>query len=69
MQIYIIFNTALFWVLQLLDVFQFLLLITGCISISAFTYFVRIPIGITSSVIGLKICVIATGTKTYKEAW
>ena len=29
--------------------------ITGCISISAFTFLIGIPIGITSSAIGLKI--------------
>ena len=34
--------------------------ITGCISISAFASLFGISIGITSSVIGLKICAIAT---------
>ena len=33
--------------------------ITGCILISAFTSLLGIPIGITSSGIGLKICAIA----------
>ena len=40
---------------------QFLILgsiITGCVSISAFASLVGIPIGITSSAIGLKICTI-----------
>ena len=32
--------------------------ITGCVSISAFAFLVRIPIGIASSAIGLKICAI-----------
>ena len=32
---------------------------TGCISISVFTSLFGVPIGITSSAIGLKICVIA----------
>ena len=36
--------------------------ITGCVSFSV----VVIPIGITSSAIGLKICVIAGGIKKYK---
>ena len=48
--------------------------ITGCVSISAFASLVGIPIGIASSTIGLKICVITTGIKKYdsekkKEAW
>ena len=37
--------------------------ITGCVSISAFTSLVGIPIGITSSAIGLKICVITARIK------
>ena len=37
--------------------------ITGCISISAFASLVGIPIGITSSSIGLKICVITVAIK------
>ena len=40
--------------------------ITGCISISAIASLVGIPIGITSSAIGIKICAIPAGTKTYK---
>ena len=41
--------------------------ITGCISISAFTSLVSIPVGITSSAIGLKICAITAGMKKYKS--
>ena len=41
--------------------------ITGCISITAFSSLIGIPIGITSSVIGLKICAIAAGIKKYKS--
>ena len=37
--------------------------ITGCVSISSFASLVRIPIGISSSAIGLKICPITTGLK------
>ena len=37
--------------------------ITGCVSISAFASLVGIPIGITSSAIGLKICAITSGTE------
>ena len=40
---------------------------TGCVSISAFPSLVSIPIGIMSSAIGLKICVISTGSKKYKS--
>ena len=36
---------------------------TGSILISAFNSLVSIPIGITSSAIGLKICAITGGTK------
>ena len=38
----------------------------GCVSISAFASLVRIRIGIASSTIGLKICVIGTGIRKYK---
>ena len=41
--------------------------ITGCISISNFASLLDISIEITSSVIGLKICAIAAGTKKYKS--
>ena len=41
--------------------------ITGCISISAFASLVGIPIGITSSAVGLEICAITAGIKTYKS--
>ena len=37
--------------------------ITRCVSISAFDTLIGIPIGITSSVIGLKICAITAETK------
>ena len=41
--------------------------ITGCISISAFTSLLGIPIGITSSAIGLKLFAITAGIKKYKS--
>ena len=41
--------------------------ITGCISISPFTSLIGIPVGITSSATGLKICAIAEGVKKYKS--
>ena len=39
----------------------------GFVSISAFASLVRIPIGIASSTIGLKICVITAGIKKYNS--
>ena len=39
--------------------------ITVCIWISSFTSLVGIPIGVTSSAIGLKICAITVGIKKY----
>ena len=41
--------------------------ITGCAPISAFVSFVRIRIGIASSTIELKTCVITTAIKMYKS--
>ena len=40
--------------------------ITGCVPISAFASLVDIPIGITSSTIGLKIFAITAGIRKYK---
>ena len=36
---------------------------TGCFSIPAFASLIRIPIGVKSSAIGLKICAITAGIK------
>ena len=41
--------------------------LTGCVSISAFASLVGIPLRITSSAVGLKICVTAAGIKKYKS--
>ena len=41
--------------------------VTGCISISPFASLVGMPIRITSSAIGLKICAITGGVKTFKS--
>ena len=41
--------------------------ITGLVSISVFASLIGIPIGVTSSAIGLKICGIAAGIKKYKS--
>ena len=40
---------------------------TGCVPISAFASLVGIPIEITSSAIGLKICAITAGIKKYRS--
>ena len=40
--------------------------ITGCVSISTFASLIGIPIGITSSAIGLNIFAITAGIKKYK---
>ena len=40
---------------------------TGCVSISAFASLVAIPIGITSSAEGIKICAITAGIKKLKS--
>lgn len=40
--------------------------ITACVSISSFASLVGIPLGITTSATGLKICVIIFGTKKCK---
>ena len=40
---------------------------TGCVSISAFPLLGAIPVGITSSAVGLKICAITAGIKKYKS--
>ena len=42
-------------------------IITRCISISAFTSLISVPIGITSSAFGLKIGAMTTGSKKYKS--
>ena len=41
--------------------------ITGCISISAFSSLIGIPIGITSSAIALKMCPMASGIKSISQ--
>ena len=41
--------------------------ITGCVSVSTFAFLVGAPMGIASSAIGLKICVITAGIKKNKS--
>ena len=40
--------------------------LTGCVSISTFTSLVCVPVGIASSIVGIKICAITAGIKKYK---
>ena len=58
-------------VYRVLDYIEHLLILvstaTVCISISAFASLVGISIGITSSVVELRICVITVGIKKYKS--
>ena len=41
--------------------------VIGCVSISAFPSLVAIPLGITSSALGIKICAITAVIKKYKS--
>ena len=41
--------------------------VTDCVSISASTSLVPVPVGITNSVLGIKICAITGGIKTYQS--
>ena len=45
---------------------SFVSTVTGCLSISAFAPLL-FPVGITSSAVGLKICVVIAGIKNYKS--
>ena len=40
--------------------------VTGCVSNSTFAFLVAIPVGITSSAVGIKICAITAGIKKCK---
>ena len=42
--------------------------ISSCVSISAFTSLIVIPVGIASSAVGLKICGITSGIKKSKSS-
>ena len=47
--------------------FVFMLAVSGCVSTSAFTSLVGVPMSIESSAVVLKICVITAGIKKYKS--
>ena len=40
--------------------------VTTCVSIAAFASLVFVPVGVTSSAVGIKICAMTTGIKKYK---
>ena len=44
-----------------------ILTVTGCVSISAFVSLVCVPVGITSSAVGIKIFAVTAGIKKYKS--
>ena len=54
-------------VCKVMDYIEHSLIATGCVSTSAFASLVGISIGITSSAIGVNICVITTGIKRHKS--
>ena len=39
--------------------------VTGCVSTDAFSLLVCVPVGITNSAVGINICLITAGIKTY----
>ena len=41
--------------------------VTGCVSISAYASLVCVPVGITGSTVGIKICIITAGIEKYKS--
>ena len=41
--------------------------VNGCVSTSAFASLVGVPVGITSSAVGFKICAITEGSNRYKS--
>ena len=61
-------HKKLCWVLSYTEHLLILIsTVSGCVSISAFASLLGIPIGITSSEIWLKICVITAEIKKYKS--
>ena len=58
-------------VFRVLNYIEYLLIlvstITGCVSSSAFAFLIGIPVGITSSKIGLKLCIMTAGIKHYQS--
>ena len=69
-----LYNYKLYWARSYFSFFNYLMcfnfylyfFVWYCVSISAFTSLLGVPIGIKSSAIGLKICAIAAGIKKCK---
>ena len=49
------------------NVFIFVSTVTGCVSISVFASLFSVPVGITSSAVGIKICAVTAEIKKYKS--
>ena len=49
------------------QIFVFISAVNGCVSVSAFSSLVGLPLVIKSSAVGLKICAIIAGIKKYKS--
>ena len=43
--------------------------VTGCVSISAFASLVAIPVGMTSSAVGIKVCAITATIKSISQLY
>ena len=52
---------------KVMNYFEYFLIfisaVSGCVSISAFALVIGVPVGITSSALGLKICAMTAGIK------
>ena len=49
------------------NVFIFVSTVTGCVSISVFASLFSVPVGITSSAVGIKSCAVTAEIKKYKS--
>ena len=54
-------------VLNYIEHLLILVSVTGCVSISSFSSLVGVPVGITSPVVRLQVCVTTAGIETYKS--
>ena len=58
-------------VCKTLNCFEYFLIfvsaVSACVSISAFVSLVAVPVGITSSAVGIKICAIIAGIRKYNS--
>ena len=61
-----LYNSKLFWTVSYFTFYNYWMYFNFCVCFSI-CFLVCVPIGITSSVIGLKICAVAAGIKKYKS--